>query len=106
MSKPIPDKAEISLEYPDKLYVGTFQRSARFDARLEPAGISLTLERTGDAGERKSVHIHLHDALFAAILQELAVSARHIGPNDLPHRTDLAAGAEALRAALVASTSR
>ena len=25
MTKPIPDKAEIALEYPDKLYVGTFR---------------------------------------------------------------------------------
>ena len=28
MTKPIPDKAEIALEYPDKLYVGTFERSS------------------------------------------------------------------------------
>ena len=30
MTKPIPDKAEIALEYPDKLYIGTFERTARF----------------------------------------------------------------------------
>ena len=35
MTKPIPDKAEVALEYPDKLYigyvraVGTFRRSSR-----------------------------------------------------------------------------
>ena len=34
MTKPIPDKAEIALEYPDKLYVGTFERSSRFEAHL------------------------------------------------------------------------
>ena len=28
MTKPIPDKAEIALEYPDKLYIGTFERSS------------------------------------------------------------------------------
>ncbi|HET7383684.1 MAG TPA: hypothetical protein VFJ59_13995 [Pseudolabrys sp.] len=38
MTKPIPDKAEIALEYPDKLYVGTFERSSRFEAHLDPAG--------------------------------------------------------------------
>ena len=27
MTKPITDKAEVALEYPDKLYVGTFERS-------------------------------------------------------------------------------
>ena len=26
MTKPIPDKAEVALEYPDKLYIGTFER--------------------------------------------------------------------------------
>ena len=29
MTKPIPDKAEIALEYPDKLYVGTFRALRR-----------------------------------------------------------------------------
>jgi len=28
--KPIPDKAEVALEYPDKLYIGTFERTAQF----------------------------------------------------------------------------
>jgi hypothetical protein len=32
MTKPITDKAEIALEYPDKLYVGTFESSSRFEA--------------------------------------------------------------------------
>ena len=49
MTKPIPDKAEVAVEYPDKLYIGTFGRSARFDAHLDETGISLTLERTGAA---------------------------------------------------------
>jgi len=42
MTKPIPDKAEIALEYPDKLYVGTFERSSRFEVerrQLDPAPI-------------------------------------------------------------------
>ena len=26
--KPIPDKAEVALEYPDKFYLGTFERTA------------------------------------------------------------------------------
>ena len=47
MTKPIPDKAEIALEYPDKHYVGTFERSSRFEAHLDPTGIALILERSG-----------------------------------------------------------
>jgi hypothetical protein len=49
MTKPIPDKAEVALEYPDKLYIGTFERTARFDAHLDETGISLSLYRTGEA---------------------------------------------------------
>ena len=47
MTKPIPDKAEVAVEYPDKLYIGTFEASARFDAHLDETGISLSLQRTG-----------------------------------------------------------
>ena len=47
MTKPIPDKAEVALELPDKLYIGTFERSSRFDAHLDQTGVSLTLHRTG-----------------------------------------------------------
>jgi hypothetical protein len=42
LTKPIPDKAEVALEYPDK-------RTARFDAHLDETGISLSLHRTGEA---------------------------------------------------------
>ena len=45
MTKPIADKAEIALEYPDKLYVGTFERTSRFEAHLDPTGIALIFER-------------------------------------------------------------
>jgi hypothetical protein len=72
MTKPIPDKAEVALEYPDKLYIGTFERTARFDAHLDEAGISLSLHRTGADNARKSVRMHFHYALFAEILHELA----------------------------------
>ena len=32
MTKSVPDKVEIALDYPEKLYVGTFERSSRFEA--------------------------------------------------------------------------
>ena len=49
MTKPIPDKAEVAVEYPDKLYIGTFERTARFDAHLDQAGTSLSLYHNGSA---------------------------------------------------------
>jgi hypothetical protein len=97
--KPIPDKAEVALEYPDKFYIGTFERSARFDAHLDEAGISLTLYRSGDADTRRSVHIHLHYALFADILRDLAKASSTKRPDDA-HRDALRDAAKALFLAL------
>jgi hypothetical protein len=97
--KPIPDKAEVALEYPDKFYIGTFERSARFDAHLDEAGISLTLYRAGDAETRRSVHIHLHYALFADILRDLAKASSAKRPDDA-HRDALRDAAKAFYLAL------
>ena len=97
--KPIPDKAEVALEYPDKLYIGTFERSSDFDAHLDEAGIALILHHGGDESVRKSVHMHIHCALFAEILADLAKSV-NTGPVEEFHREALAQGAKALAAAL------
>jgi hypothetical protein len=103
MTKPITDKAEIALEYPDKLYVGTFERSSRFSAHLEPTGISMIFERPGADDVHKSVHMHIHFGLFADILRELADSVASIPKDDILHREQLAQAAGALHAALVKS---
>jgi hypothetical protein len=75
MTKPVADKAEVALEYPDKLYIGTFEQSARFDAHLDETGVSLSLHRTGADDVRKSVRMHFHFGLFADILRDLAKTA-------------------------------
>lgn len=75
MTKPILDKAEVALEYPDKFYSGTFERSSRFEASLDARGVALVLERPGAEDVRKSVHIHINYGLFADILQQLASDA-------------------------------
>jgi hypothetical protein len=89
MTKPIPDKAEIALEYPDKLYVGTFERSARFEAHLDPTGIALTLERPGAEDVRKAIHMHINFGLFADILRELASTVGRIPKDDILHHDQL-----------------
>jgi hypothetical protein len=101
MSKPIPDKAEIALEYPDKFYVGTFEHSSRFEAQLDPTGVALTLTRPGAEDVRKSVHMHLSFGLVAAILQELAASIGNLPKDDVAHREQLADAVARLHAALV-----
>jgi len=100
MTKPIPDKAEVALEYPDKLYIGTFERTARFDAHLDEAGISLSLHRTGAADVRKTVRMHFHYALFAEILRDLAKTVSSVPPADAAHRDALREAAKSLYLAL------
>ena len=100
MSRPIPDKAEVAISYPDKLYIGTFERSSRFEAHLDQTGISLTLERTGDANTQKSVHLHIHYGLFAQVLHELARTTKAMPIDDELHRSALAEAAAVLHDAL------
>jgi hypothetical protein len=106
MTKPIPDKAEIALEYPDKLYVGTFERSSRFEAHLDPTGIALVLERPGADDVRKSIHMHINFGLFADILRELAATVGQIPKDDVLHREQLAQAAGALHKALAGEPAK
>jgi hypothetical protein len=103
MTKPIPDKAEVVLEYPEKFYAGTFERSARFDAHFDERGVSLLLDHPGDADTRKSVHLHVHHALFAGILSGLARTVSAIPMDDTVHREALSQAAKALSEALAAA---
>ena len=91
--------ASVAIEYPDKLYIGTFEHSSRFDAHFDEQGISLTLERKGDPVTQKSIHLHMHYGLFGAILDELARTAMR-RPLDEPHRRILSQAARMLDAAL------
>jgi hypothetical protein len=100
MTKPIPDKAEVALEYPDKLYVGTFEGSSRFEAHLDPAGFTLVLERPGTDDVRKSIHMHINFGLFAGILSELAKSVAAIPKDDMLHRDQLGRAVGELHKAL------
>jgi hypothetical protein len=97
--KPIPDKVEIVLEYPDKFYSGTFERSSRFSAHFDEGGVALAFTREGGDSERKSVRVHIHNGLFAEILDELAKTVTGIPRNDL-HGDALASAAGTLALAL------
>lgn len=103
MTQPIPDKAEIAVEFPEKLYTASFGWAARFDARLDKAGISLTLLGSGPADARKSVHLHLHSALFAGILENLAKTVSAFPPEQVAHHDLLRDAAKALYLSLTAN---
>jgi hypothetical protein len=100
MTKSMPDKAEVALEYPDKFYIGTFEKSSRFDAHLDETGISLSLYRGGTPETRKSIHMHFHYAFFAEILHELARTVTRLPLADTAHRGALRDAAKALYRAL------
>ncbi len=99
MTRPVTDKAEVALEYPDKVYVGTFERSSRFNAHFDKTGMALTLERPGDETTRKSIHLHLNYGLFADVLAELA-SALGREPIDPAEREQIRDAVAHLAAAL------
>ena len=97
-----PGQAEVAVEYPDKLYIGTFEASARFDAHLDETGISLSLHRTGADDVRKSVRMHFHYGRFADILRDLAKTVSSLPASDLAHRSVLRNAAQTLYSALQA----
>ena len=100
MRKPVPDKAEVAVEYPDKLYIGTFEHTARFDAHFEKDSISLNLYSAGASDTRKTVHMHFHCALFAEILRDLAKTAASLQKDDIVHREELREAAKSFYEAL------
>jgi len=103
LTKPVPDKAEVALEYPDKFYVGTFERSSRFDAHLDASGMSLAL-LSADPATGKSVHIHINYGLLADILRQLATTVAALPADDVLHRDALGDAAQALHRALAGKT--
>lgn len=106
MTKPIADRAEIALEYPDKLYVGTFERTSRFEAHLDPTGISLTLEHPGAEDVRKSIHMHINFGLFADILRDLASTVGRVPKDDVLHHDLLTQAVADLHRALLGGSTK
>ena len=101
MSKPIPDKAEIMVENSGSFSVVTFERPARFDAHFHDTGASILLDAPGGTDTGKSVHLHVHYALLADVLGDLAKSVAAI-PAGHAVRRKLADAAKALNEALAA----
>jgi len=95
--KAITDKAEVSIDFPEKTYIGSFGRDSAFSAEMDETGVRLKIVRHGD--ERRTVEIHLHYYLFADIVSEVAAAlAEH--PLDEAHRGPLADSVKALQHAL------
>lgn len=95
---PISDKAEVSVDFPDKAYIGSFSRHSQFDASADAEGIAIRLVRPGE--DRREAVIHLHYGLLAGVLAEMATSIAAREPIDEQHRAELREAAAQLCAAL------
>lgn len=67
--KSITDKAEVSVDFPDKVYMGSFGKESSFDVKVGPDEVLVRIVRSGD--ERREVAVHLHYFLLADILAEI-----------------------------------
>lgn len=69
--KSIADKAEVSIDFADKTYMGAFGRESAFDIKVGPDDVLLRVVRAG--AEKREFAMHLHYHLLADILAEIAV---------------------------------
>ena len=95
---PISDKAEVSVDFPDKAYIGYFGHHSQFDAYADADSVAIKLVRPGE--DRREVVVHLHYGLLADILAELARSLTARDPVDEEHRRELSEAAKLLAASL------
>ena len=95
---PIADKAEVSVDFPDKAYLGHFSRHSQFDAYADAESVAIKLVRPGE--DRREAVVHLHYGLLADILAELARSLAARDPVDEQHRRELSEAAKQLAASL------
>jgi len=68
--KPIVDRGEVSIDFPDKAYYGAFGRAAQYEARADAEGVAFKLAQSGE--DKREAELHLHWYLFADPLTDLA----------------------------------
>ena len=101
--KSITDRAEVSVDFPNKAYMGAFGRESSFDVKVEPDEVLLRIVRAGD--ERREIAVHLHYYLLADILKEIGQGLSEHGFLDESHLQALQDGAAALTRSLKSSVS-
>src|SRR5262245_22508571 len=75
MTRPLSGKAEIVLDSPDTVLVGTFGHADQCHARFGANDVLLTLKRSDDRCACRSMRLSLQPQVLADILSELAGSA-------------------------------
>ena len=95
---PIIDKAEVSVDFPDKAYIGSFGRHSQFDTYADADSVAVRLVRPRE--DPREAVMHLHYGLLAEILMELAKSLASRDQLDEQHRSELCEAAKQLSASL------
>lgn len=96
-AKPVTDRAEVSIDFPDKFYHGAFSRESRYDVSADAGGVHIHLMREGE--QKRHVAFHLHYLLLADILAAAAGSMAN-APMQPYEREHLLEAAAKLREAL------
>ncbi|NQW10138.1 MAG: hypothetical protein HQ481_09710 [Alphaproteobacteria bacterium] len=95
--KPITDKAEVSVDFPDKAYMGVFGRDSGFEVKAEADATLIRLVHPGE--DRRVVDLHLHHHLLADLIDSMAERFRHTAVEEV-YRSQLLSAAERLAGAL------
>jgi hypothetical protein len=103
MTRPLSGKAEIVLDYPDKVLIGTFGQADQCHARFDANDVLLTLQRSDDSGACRFMGLKLEPQVLADILSELAASVSSTAAPKA-NRAVLREAADALARASVEST--
>ncbi|MGE0700847.1 MAG: hypothetical protein AB7O57_17245 [Hyphomicrobiaceae bacterium] len=93
MSTPITDKAEVSIDFPDKFFMGSFGRGSRYDVTADKEGVHLHLERVD--GEKRRVGFHVHYYLLAELIAATAEAVAKVEGIDPDQRRRLIEAARA-----------
>ncbi|HKK30702.1 MAG TPA: hypothetical protein VKA18_09965 [Alphaproteobacteria bacterium] len=76
VSRPISDKAEVSIDFPEKFYHGSFGHQSRYEVTADDEGVHIYLVRGGP--ERRHVGFHVHYQLLADLLDGAADAAAKV----------------------------
>jgi hypothetical protein len=100
MTRPVGGKAEIMLDYPDKVLIAMFGRADQCRARFDAGDVLMTLQRNDDdTSACRSMHLKLEPQVLTDILLGLAGSVSGTAPTEA-NRAVLQEAAEALARAL------
>ena len=97
-TKPITDKAEVSIDFPDKFYMGSFGRESLLEVTADDQGAHITLERKGEQSRR--VAFHLHHYLLADLIEALGQEIAAAKAPDEVHRDRLERAVQTLAKAV------